>query len=113
MRTNRFADLAAQNNKENKEYLKKNDTPVKKTVEKIANNKEEENNQPNKEIVAQKETEIKINPKFIKKEKETRSIRKNFLITPANSKWLKDTAAAGGMSENELINLMIESERGL
>lgn len=103
MRTNRFADLAAQNNKENKEYLKKSDTPVKKTVEQIV--KEEPK-------LEKEKTEI-INPKFIKKEKETRSVRKNFLITPANSKWLKETAATGGMSENELINLMIELERGV
>lgn len=42
------------------------------------------------------------------KKKETKSVRKQFVLTPSDAAWLKETARLNGISENKVIENMIK-----
>ena len=70
--------------------LSKNETPVKKE----------------KTESAQK---IKAYDFGLSKEKQKKSVRKQFVLTPSEAKLLKETAKFNNMSENEVIERLIET----
>lgn len=62
-------------------------------------------------IMTEKETIRKKNQalSFSVKKAEKREVRKQFLLTPSQEKWLSETAKQNGVSENEVINTLITS----
>jgi hypothetical protein len=60
-----------------------------------------------------KRAEAQINeklilPKVLSQVEERKTVRKQFLFTPSEAKWLKEISQKKGMSENQLIEKLIE-----
>lgn len=117
------------------ESIVKRENPVSETKVKVPvkeekpviEEKEEKNEAPEspvtKEIEVAEETVNKEEnasetaenraPSFIAKahleKKEIKSVRKQFVLTPTQAAWLKETASANGISENKVIELLIKN----
>lgn len=137
-RQNRFAELAKRFNEENSDYLASLESPAAKTAasmekeqddKSLGTNKENANIRPNTndshsdninddiiQISDKKEKNIEKKPDYISrfgKREPKYTVRKNFLISEDNAYWLKEVSKICGLSENALINKMIELERSL
>ena len=100
--------------KAKKESSARKNAPVKEEADKEIKATAEEKNveikEPiQKEIHAEPETKAPVKAFDFgqAKERELKKIRKQFVLTPTHAKWLKETAELNNISENKVIENMI------
>ena len=100
--------------KAKKESSAKKDTPVKEIADEQVKKQVEPKPAEKKEHVkvennAEREskTTVKAYDFGQAKERELKKIRKQFVLTPTHAKWLKETAELNNISENKVIENMI------
>ena len=105
--------------KAKKESSAKKDAPVKEIADEKVNKQVEQN--PAEKKPAEKKEPVKIENNAEReskttvkaydfgqaKERELKKIRKQFVLTPTHAKWLKETAELNNISENKVIENMI------
>lgn len=111
---NPFKAALAEDKAENRKYLEKAETPVRKTVEEMEKAEEE----PKEEKPEEKKATPKkpaVEKKMVSDDlgierRERKTVRKNFLLTPSVAAWMEKTAKRYNISMNELLRVLCERQ---